>query len=38
MFVSVALMHIYATLEAIVKRCTDLLRDVKNQLHENASQ
>lgn len=37
MFVSVALMHIYVTLETIVKRYRDQLHDVVNQLHENVS-
>lgn len=37
MLVSVALMHIYVTLEAIVKRYMDQLQDVQNQLHENVS-
>lgn len=37
MFVSVALMHIYGTLETRVKRYTDQLQDVKNQLHGNVS-
>jgi len=37
MFVSVALMHIYVTLETIVKRCKDQLHDATNQLCENVS-
>lgn len=37
LFVSVALMHIYITLETMVKRYKDQLRGVISQLQENAS-
>lgn len=37
MFVNVALVHIYVTLETTVKRCMDQLQDVQDQLHGNVS-
>lgn len=37
MFASIALMHIYVTLEPIVRKYKDQRHDVMNQLHENVS-